>query len=140
MDCDAAVVLLFNKENKFLVIKRPEKPNDPWSGNMALPGGHREDGESCVEAAIRECEEEVGIKPKIIKFLGIYSPKNKQLRVAVFLGICDNCEAKINENEVEKYFWLTFDDLERGEDCFYYKGYVIWGMTYRILRDFQSGN
>lgn len=140
MDCDAAVVLLFNKENKFLIIKRTENPKDPWSGNMALPGGHKEDNESCIETAVRECEEEVGIKPTIVKFLGIYSPRSKPIRVAVFLGNCDNCDVKVNKKEVEKYFWITFDDLQKGQDCFYYNGYVIWGMTYRILKDFQSGN
>ncbi|AWR96601.1 NUDIX domain-containing protein [Acidianus sulfidivorans JP7] len=137
MICDAAVVLLINNENKFLLIKRAENPNDPWSGNMALPGGHREGNESCVDTAIRECIEEVGIKPEIRKFLGIYSPHNRFLRVAAFLGYTEKTEIKVSKSEVEKYFWVDFRELRKGENCFYYKDNVIWGMTYRILRDFS---
>ncbi|ARM75080.1 NUDIX hydrolase [Acidianus manzaensis] len=137
MNCDAAVVLLVNNENKFLLIKRVENPNDPWSGNMALPGGHRENNESCMDTAIRECMEEVGIRPEIKKFLGIYSPNNRPLKVAVFLGYTQESKLEISKDEVEKCFWVDFNELKKGTNCFYYKDYVIWGMTYRILRDFS---
>lgn len=35
---------------------------DAWSGHVALPGGRQEVGESELQAAVRECEEEVGIE------------------------------------------------------------------------------
>lgn len=43
-------------------IKRADHPLDPWSGQMALPGGRR-DPEDVTQAAaaIRETEEEVGL-------------------------------------------------------------------------------
>ena len=44
-----------------LLIRRAEREGDPWSGHMAFPGGHIEAGESPLEAAIRETEEEVGL-------------------------------------------------------------------------------
>ncbi|HII81785.1 MAG TPA: NUDIX domain-containing protein, partial [Ferroplasma sp.] len=43
MECMAAVALILNG-NKFLLIKRADQEGDPWSGHMALPGGHRENG------------------------------------------------------------------------------------------------
>ena len=57
MDCMAAVALIWNN-NEFLLIKRADQEGDPWSGQMALPGGHREPGERCMDTAIRETKEE----------------------------------------------------------------------------------
>eukprot|EP00752_Nemacystus_decipiens_P014755 g13137.t2 len=44
-----------------LVIKRAMSPRDPWSGHIALPGGRQEAGETELQAAVRECREEVGL-------------------------------------------------------------------------------
>ncbi|BDC18161.1 CoA pyrophosphatase [Acidianus sp. HS-5] len=138
MECDAAVVLLISCENKFLLIKRSENPNDPWSGDMALPGGHREGNESCETTAKRECKEETGIDPEIITFLGYYSPHNANISVAAFLGKTCLSRIKRDKDEVAKYFWVSFSELKKGDECFYYKKYRIWGMTYRIIRDYME--
>ncbi|MHC5019166.1 MAG: NUDIX domain-containing protein, partial [Planctomycetota bacterium] len=43
-------------------IKRAEHPDDPWSGQMALPGGRRDPEDAGQRAAaIRETREEVGL-------------------------------------------------------------------------------
>ena len=45
-----------------LFIKRSERDDDPWSGQMALPGGRREpDDHSLEHTARRETHEEVGL-------------------------------------------------------------------------------
>jgi len=44
-----------------LLIKRREAQGDPWSGNLACPGGKLEPGEDIVDAAVRETWEEVGL-------------------------------------------------------------------------------
>jgi len=44
-----------------LLIKRAVSPRDPWSGDVALPGGRVEDRETDLDAALRECREEVGL-------------------------------------------------------------------------------
>jgi len=41
MECRAAIVVLVSKNGRILVIKRKERPNDPWSGHIAFPGGRR---------------------------------------------------------------------------------------------------
>ncbi len=58
------------KDNKILLIKRK---NEPFKGKWALPGGFVEYGERVEEAVLREFEEEVGIKARIKKLLGVYS-------------------------------------------------------------------
>ncbi|MEM0172946.1 MAG: CoA pyrophosphatase [Sulfolobaceae archaeon] len=140
-ECDAAVVLVINNEGRILIIKRKERNNDPWSGHMALPGGRRQKDEDCKQTAIRETKEEVGISPIIIKELGIYSPRSfSELKVKAFLGYYNGNDININEDEVEKAFWISPDELIEDKERMLYKNYIIWGMTYRILKDFLKSD
>ncbi|MFL5552493.1 MAG: NUDIX domain-containing protein, partial [Gemmatimonadaceae bacterium] len=55
----AAVALIFRVGEEgsveLLFIKRAEYPGDPWSGQIAFPGGREESGDgSLAETAIRE--------------------------------------------------------------------------------------
>lgn len=54
-----------------LVVERAHRPGDPWSGDMALPGGRIEavDDASASRAACRETAEEIGVA--IDRSLGI---------------------------------------------------------------------
>jgi 8-oxo-dGTP pyrophosphatase MutT (NUDIX family) len=54
--------VIFNGD-KVLVLKRK-------NGNYVLPKGHVEEGERIEDAALREVEEETGIKAKIIEYIG----------------------------------------------------------------------
>jgi len=140
-ECKASVVALISKNGKVLLIKRKENKNDPWSGHIALPGGRRENGEDCKTTAIRECLEEVGIKPNKLIELGIYSPHNmSSLPVKAFVScVDDEITPRIQKEEVDHAFWVKLSDLKKGEDdAFYYDGYRVWGMTYRILKDIMD--
>jgi ADP-ribose pyrophosphatase len=62
----AAVALIFrlgeNDVPELLFIKRAEYEGDPWSGQIAFPGGRAEARDaSLAETAIRETREETGI-------------------------------------------------------------------------------
>ena len=134
MDCMAAVALIWNN-NEFLLIKRADQEGDPWSGQMALPGGHREPGESCMDTAIRETKEETGLSISIKKSLGIYYTLNGHVSVAAFECTSENREVS-PDNEVAKFFWVSRNSLSHGEESYTYSGYVIFGLTYRILKDY----
>ncbi len=134
MDCKASVSLILNND-KFLLIKRSDRENDPWSGQMALPGGHKEKNETCEETAIRETFEEVNLKIKINRFLGIYYTLNNKLKVAAFEAFTLNDDVII-DNEISEYFWVRFDELKYDNLSYLYKNYTIFGLTYRILNDY----
>lgn len=42
-------------------MRRAEYDGDPWSGHLSFPGGRVEPGESVLEGAVREVEEELGV-------------------------------------------------------------------------------
>jgi mutator protein MutT len=91
-----ASILLFNNKNKFLILKRSKNSkNNPSKWN--LPGGHIDPGENPKEAAIRECEEEAGITPKNVKFLGVFG------KVYIFIGE-SNKKPKINDESDDWVF------------------------------------
>jgi len=51
---------------EILLIRRAVNERDPWSGDVALPGGKVEAGETDFEATIRECKEEVSLMDECI--------------------------------------------------------------------------
>lgn len=57
----AGVALVLDRADHVLFIRRADKAGDPWSGHVALPGGHVESGETLEQAARREASEEVGL-------------------------------------------------------------------------------
>ncbi|KAA0000265.1 MAG: NUDIX hydrolase [Thermoplasmata archaeon] len=65
------------KDGKILLIKRK---NEPFKGKWALPGGFVEYGEKVEDAVLREFKEEVGIKAKIKKLVGVYSDPSRDPR------------------------------------------------------------
>jgi len=61
-----AGVVVFDKEGKVLIMLRPQTVK--WApGKWALPGGHIEEGETPLEAAVREVEEESELKISNVK-------------------------------------------------------------------------
>jgi ADP-ribose pyrophosphatase YjhB (NUDIX family) len=56
MKIAAGIILLYN--NKVLLC---HPTNAPYTNSFSFPKGGMEDGEDLIEAALRECKEEVGI-------------------------------------------------------------------------------
>ncbi|CAM0142020.1 unnamed protein product [Umbelopsis sp. WA50703] len=46
---------------EILFIRRAKRAGDPWSGDMAFPGGRNEEGENDQDTVAREVMEEVGL-------------------------------------------------------------------------------
>ncbi|MHA2185624.1 MAG: NUDIX domain-containing protein [Promethearchaeota archaeon] len=71
-----AVVLL--KNEKKLVLIRRKFP--PFQGELALPGGFVEVGETVESACIRETKEETNLDIKINKLIGVFSDPGRDPR------------------------------------------------------------
>ncbi|GLB59553.1 hypothetical protein NCCP133_16860 [Cytobacillus sp. NCCP-133] len=67
------------KKNEILLIKSPRRG---WE----MPGGQVEEGESIINAAIRETKEESGIEIEVTKFCGVFQNVNSSICNTLFLG------------------------------------------------------
>jgi 8-oxo-dGTP pyrophosphatase MutT (NUDIX family) len=56
-----AAVILY-REGRVLLQHRDDKPEIVWPNHWAIFGGHIEDGETPEQAALREIEEELGLR------------------------------------------------------------------------------
>lgn len=64
-------ILYGNDGWRILFIRRTANQHDPHGGQVAFPGGASEAGDaSPEETALRETEEEIGLKPADVKILG----------------------------------------------------------------------
>ena len=60
----------------FFILRALDPNGSRWSGQVAFPGGHVEEGETDEDAVRRECEEEVGFQiDKTCRFLGETRPR-----------------------------------------------------------------
>lgn len=68
-----AASIVMNEKREILLVKRK---NDPYQGMWCLPIGFAESHEKLQEAALRELEEEAGIKGEIIRLIDVDTVHN----------------------------------------------------------------
>lgn len=73
---------ILESQRQILLVKRERAP---FKGMWCLPTGFAETGESIEQAALRELEEESGIKGKIVKLLDVDSYKSRFYGDLLFL-------------------------------------------------------
>ena len=84
-----------------------------WKG-ISFPGGHVEEGESFVDAAVREVKEETGLTVTHLQSCGIIHWNNldTQDRYIVFLYKTQNYEGELIDYMEEGHnFWITVEEL-----------------------------
>lgn len=105
-------ILIFNSSGKMLLQKRSKtKSFAPLHWSTAV-GGHVQSGEGYKEAALREFEEELGVKVEVeFLYKDIYSD-NRGLKkfIAVYKTIYDG-EFMINKEEVESVAYFSLDQI-----------------------------
>ena len=157
----AAVALIIRAgedgKPELLFIKRAEYPADPWSGQIAFPGGREETADpTLADTAIRETREETGIDlvrdGTVIGTLDDLRPQTVKLPAVIvrpYVVLLKRIEPLVLSDEVALSFWVPLeafkiapswrdtDILTRGVQlnrrAFHHGGHVIWGMTERIL-------
>ncbi len=161
----AAVALILRQHfhgAEILFIERSRRTGDPWSGQMAFPGGKTDPSDRfSMETALRETQEEIGIGLKPGMNIGclddlVAPPKSPAHGLVVS---CHAFELERNEqirpnSEVHDTVWIPIDWMLDRDN--FIKNYrprdyegsfpgirvgrdddrVIWGLTFRFVQEF----
>jgi 8-oxo-dGTP pyrophosphatase MutT (NUDIX family) len=124
------------------------------TGEVSFPGGRLEPGETPLEAALREANEEVGLDPASVEIVGRLSPlstRRNPSAITPFVGILPARPfLRPNHAEVERAFtvplaelfrpdvyheelWSGPDGSERSVTFFDVIGDTVWGATGKVL-------
>ncbi len=131
----SADIAVFRKAVQSLEILLIRRKNAPFQGMWALPGGFMEIDETLEETAVRELEEETGLKNVDLKQFKTFSNVDRDPRTrvitTVFYGIVspENSSAK-GGDDAEKAEWFAVDKLpELGFDHRKIIGLIILNFT-----------
>ena len=148
----ALIVAAGSAEPEVAFIQRSSRPGDRWSGQMALPGGKRDPEDAdALATALRETREEVGVElPPPTGRLDDVRGRVHAGIVATFVFTLDHRPPlRPALDEVAAAIWIPLQTLLSSEAAFStawkglgrfpairHEGYVIWGLTHRILGSF----
>jgi 8-oxo-dGTP pyrophosphatase MutT (NUDIX family) len=154
----AVLVPLYKENGKYhIVFIRRSITVPTHQGQIAFPGGARhKDDKTLLETALRETEEEIGVRQSDVKVLGELDDQittTSNFVLTPFVGVIPwPYEFKLCKAEVEKLIFIPipflqekshrkpemeiFNGQEYPSFAYYYHGKRIWGATARVLYKF----
>jgi 8-oxo-dGTP pyrophosphatase MutT (NUDIX family) len=159
----AAIALILHEHGgslELLLIERAKRDGDPWSGHMALPGGHWEPSDSDLAAtAERETLEEVGLDlrahgERLGRLSDCLPSRGVPIAVRPFVYWLPTRPPLLLSAEVRRALWVpaapllegaqrATHTLSQGDESLQFPawdidGHLVWGLTYRVLEEFFS--
>lgn len=136
-----------------ILLTRRTKHLSSHKGEVSFPGGRLEPGESFVEAAIREANEEIGIDPRNVQVIGEMSAMatyvSRSYIVPVVAHVTSRPSLDVRNEEVDRVFTVPLAELVREDTYseehwglpphqfrihfFHLDEETVWGVTGRML-------
>jgi len=163
---EAAVALVLRPgtdgDCDLLLIRRATREGDPWSGQIALPGGGHSAGDTSLEdTAARETAEELGLDLRLhgtalgpMDELRPRIPTLPPIIIRPYVWAVDSSPPLVMSDEVAEYRWVPFGSLFAPEvriqtsvkaravqmrvEALQVGDFTIWGLTERILTSLQQ--
>jgi 8-oxo-dGTP pyrophosphatase MutT (NUDIX family) len=153
---DAAVLVPLYHEGDDLTAVFTERRADlsRHAGEISFPGGRQDEPDEDLRAtALREAEEEIGLKPADVELVGALPPTGTfvtSYRIHPFVGLLEPGRTfTAQETEVETILEVPVADLVAGFErkrlirkgvpikmpTYTVDGHLIWGATGRIVED-----
>ena len=155
-----AVLLLLYVDDRNLtqqvVLTKRQSDMKHHAGQISLPGGKQEPGETLQQTALREAEEEIGVPGRFVSVIGklnsIYIPPS-DYTITPFVGWCESAIDFVESNqEVAEVIFVSLktlchpDTLQFGTihsepggleaSFFQIDQHQVWGATATVLNDF----
>jgi 8-oxo-dGTP pyrophosphatase MutT (NUDIX family) len=151
---DAAVLIPLFPGPRGLIAVFTERDPDlrKHPGEISFPGGRRDPGESLLETALREAEEEIGLAREHVRVVGELPPIGTFVsgyRIHPFVAMIPaGLRWRIQEREVAQVLELPVADLIAGHrherlwskgvpvrtPTYTVDGHLVWGATARIVQ------
>jgi 8-oxo-dGTP pyrophosphatase MutT (NUDIX family) len=159
----AAVAAVFRDAGRgpeLLLIPRAERSDDPWSGDMAFPGGVVSASDpGPFEAALRETSEELGLDlgrharriGELTHVLAVAHRRPLPMAIVPFVFDLAGAPALRAGPEVQESLWVPLAylaDPHRRQrfvrpllgvplrlECCRYRERIVWGLTLRMIDD-----
>lgn len=152
----AVLVPLIDRAEPHLLVTKRAEDLSKHPGQMSFPGGRREpEDDSLRETALREGNEEVGIEPESVTFVGRLDDIRTVTRFSVrpFVTQIPDRPYRPRDEEVAEVAIIALPDITDLENYhseyrdhphygrirlhyFYVDGYTVWGATARMLVQF----
>jgi 8-oxo-dGTP pyrophosphatase MutT (NUDIX family) len=153
----AALLLLYPRDNDLAIPLTVRATGlARHAGQVSLPGGATDPGETLAQAALREAAEEIGVDPSTVRVLGELTPVHvivSGFTLHPIVGVTDNKPAFVAApGEVGEILEVALDDLRdasrigRGTRIregvaveypyFDLMGHQVWGATAMVLGEF----
>lgn len=161
-DAGILVPVTRDLEHPKIILTRRAQHMNTHKGQVAFPGGKRDDTDHSLEfTALRECHEEIGVPPSEVEVIGRLSQvvSLHGIRVSPFVGLIDDTHPLVpNLDELDSIFKVPVDFFRQAEpvrrDKMTYKGmalsvpsyhfqdqhetYEIWGMSAIVLVELMN--
>lgn len=156
----AAVAVVLHEADgtpEVLFIERAARLGDPWSGQMAFPGGRVDPGDAGARAAAeRETLEEVGLDLTGAELVGRLGDVHAGIRLvaplvlSAFVYRIDTRAPLVPNHEVREALWVPFARLVDPAHRTHYRWglsrfpgilvgepdrHVVWGLTYQLVEE-----
>ncbi|WP_250831129.1 NUDIX hydrolase [Marinobacter sediminum] len=160
----ASVALIYRHSEdggvELLFIRRARREGDPWSGDMAFPGGRMQPEDATPRAAAeRETFEETGVdlirhgrfQARLSDLITRHHSRWRPMVVTPYVYEWQGTQAISPNYEVEQAVWISLDYLAAKENqsrlpwrtpmgtvnmpCCRYQDYCIWGLSYSMVQE-----
>jgi 8-oxo-dGTP pyrophosphatase MutT (NUDIX family) len=153
------LLLLYPRGNQlFFILTRRTERVETHQGQISLPGGAQETGETLAETAMREAEEEIGVRRDDYRLIGrlaaLYIPPS-DFEIHPFVAYCPSepdfvvAPAEVAEllhvpvacllaSSVHHHEQWTIRGYEVMVPFYRLNGHIVWGATAMVLSEFEQ--